>query len=413
MPEVALGPEEVVAARTALLAEYTAAVEKKKSILDELKAGEAALSTPIREKWAGKREELARLDLPKHRMDALLKKNARSEARELADAKKAAGIPDRREEMRREVPYDTWFDFLCWKVSQGNETAPAVLMSGKTLAEKDLFAEYTAASKKRKAVLDELKAGEAALSAPIREKWTSKREELARVNLPKRHIYALLRKSGQNEKLEIAAAKEAAGIPGRREEIRREIPYTSWIDFLRRKASEGNETALAVLRSKKVPVEEELPTQSDYERRREIWDKWRQKRNEYSGTHKYGVYRKGLLALTRAWELAELETLEPDKPRLFTGFTSSIDAWGTVMITLAGGGRIRDSGKEILFSAHDAAAKEAALKYAQAKWGNALLAGNRLRPDDSARIRPVGENTQKAHSDKDKNAEHSDKDAGR
>jgi len=51
-----------------------------------------------------------------------------------------------------------------------------------------------------------------------------------------------------------------------------------------------------------------------------------------------------------------------------------------VFIHLANGGMIRDMGNEIAFTAHDEATKEAALLFAQAKWGKAFsLDGKFLR----------------------------------
>jgi hypothetical protein len=77
--------------------------------------------------------------------------------------------------------------------------------------------------------------------------------------------------------------------------------------------------------------------------------------------------RRGLLAVAKASELAELETSAPDGRRLFSGYTSSIDTKGVVFIRLANGGVIRDTGKEIAFTARDQVAQEAALLFAQAK----------------------------------------------
>ena len=95
--------------------------------------------------------------------------------------------------------------------------------------------------------------------------------------------------------------------------------------------------------------------------------------------------RRGLLAVAKAHELAELESVAPRAKRLFTGFISSIDASGTLFIHLANGGMIRDMGKEIAFTAHDEATEEAALLFARSKWGKAVrLKGNvlRLQPRD-------------------------------
>ena len=46
-----------------------------------------------------------------------------------------------------------------------------------------------------------------------------------------------------------------------REAVRTEIPHTSWQDFLKLEAGNGNEIALAVLRSRKEAVESESATE--------------------------------------------------------------------------------------------------------------------------------------------------------
>jgi hypothetical protein len=56
-----------------------------------------------------------------------------------------------------------------------------------------------------------------------------------------------------------------------------------------------------------------------------------------------------------------------------------VDGKGAVVFTLPGGGVIRDAGKELFFSARDAAARHIALAYARKKWGKGIcLEGNRL-----------------------------------
>jgi hypothetical protein len=71
---------------------------------------------------------------------------------------------------------------------------------------------------------------------------------------------------------------------------------------------------------------------------------------------------------------------KPGEAPLFAGMKHSIDNRGVILFTLRGGGLIRDTGKEIYFSAFDAAAKEAAQKYAAARWGKrVVLEGNQIR----------------------------------
>ena len=50
-----------------------------------------------------------------------------------------------------------------------------------------------------------------------------------------------------------------------------------------------------------------------------------------------------------------------------------------MIFTLPGGGMIRDSGKELFFTARDKAAEAVALRYAQKKWGKDVrLEGNKI-----------------------------------
>ena len=96
-----------------------------------------------------------------------------------------------------------------------------------------------------------------------------------------------------------------------------------------------------------------------------------------------GNNKKALLAVLRMEQLAEeghahgqgSESLAAQ----VSGFKYSVDRRGVVLFTLPGGGMIRDTGKEVFFSANDAVAAEIALHYGQKKWGKAIqLEGNRL-----------------------------------
>ena len=59
-----------------------------------------------------------------------------------------------------------------------------------------------------------------------------------------------------------------------------------------------------------------------------------------------------------------------------------IDGKGVVIFTLANGGSVRDSGKDVFFSAGDTTAETMALLYAQKKWGkNMQIEGNMICRD--------------------------------
>ena len=75
-----------------------------------------------------------------------------------------------------------------------------------------------------------------------------------------------------------------------------------------------------------------------------------------------------MLAILKMQQLAAEDTiLGRENP--FAGAKGDIDAKGNVLFTLAGGGLVRDSGMEVTFSAGDQSAHSAAVRYAQAKWG--------------------------------------------
>ncbi len=110
-----------------------------------------------------------------------------------------------------------------------------------------LYAEYQQGIEKRKTGLATVKEQEDAALAAIREKWAAKRRELERLNIAKKNRRNLLQLARKHEAEETARAKLRFQSP--REAIRGEIPFSSWNGFLQYKAGQGNETALAILRS--------------------------------------------------------------------------------------------------------------------------------------------------------------------
>ena len=89
--------------------------------------------------------------------------------------------------------------------------------------------------------------------------------------------------------------------------------------------------------------------------------------------------KTGLLAILKMQQLAAEDKAQGrDNP--FAGAKGEIDAKGNVLFTLAGGGLVRDAGMEITFSVGEQSAHAAAMRYAQAKWGqNATVDENRNR----------------------------------
>ncbi|MBI4805303.1 MAG: relaxase/mobilization nuclease domain-containing protein [Desulfovibrio sp.] len=243
----------------------------------------------------------------------------------------------------------------------------------------DLYREYQQGIELRKMAMKVLASLQVKEQETLRAVWSLERGKINRQFFG-RQRYDLLK---------IARLKETEQrlhifkrIRAEQEKAKKNAPYSSWTDFLRWKAAQGNETALAILRSKENLVEPEAGLGgSTVDRRQEVREKWIGTQLDLVGGQDLSRRaQRGLQAVAKAYELAELEDVTPRSKRLFTGFTSSIDAMGTVFIHLINGGMIRDMGKEIAFTAHDATTKEAALQLAQSKWGKAIkLEGNVLR----------------------------------
>ncbi len=244
----------------------------------------------------------------------------------------------------------------------------------------ELFARYQAGIEARKNRLVDVKEREDKQIAAIRHEWAEKRREIENMNIHKRNRRNLLALA-KKHKVE-AMAKAKLDLLPEREAVRREIPYTSWQDFLKLEAGNGNEIALAVLRSRKEDVEPEAapPPKApakDWSRhgleyaaktaiRAEYAEKERelQERDDLSNQGKKQLQAFLHMEQVAAEARAEGQELGDIKRR--------VDGKGVVIFTLNSGGTIRDTGKEIFFSAHDPKAERAATIYAAKKWGKRL-----------------------------------------
>ena len=121
-----------------------------------------------------------------------------------------------------------------------------------------LFAEYRQGIEERKNRLEQIKQQEDVALAVIRAEWTAKRREFERMSMDKRNRRRLIQVARKHEAE--ALAKARLPLQESREAVRRDIPFTSWNGFLRHKAEQGNEVALAVLRSLKETADVEHDT---------------------------------------------------------------------------------------------------------------------------------------------------------
>ncbi len=174
----------------------------------------------------------------------------------------------------------------------------------------------------------------------IRDKWKRKREELERRPLARRIRVNLTRLARQYEADELHAARMERPGAG------------NWLDFLRHKAAHGDETALAVLRSRS----QEVPPENV----RQLEERMRDREDFLAG--KTAILENAALSARTKNRLTGMALMES----LATGTTAKISKHGSVIYTVPGGGKICDTGKQISFTPD---ARETALAYMAAKWG--------------------------------------------
>ncbi|CAK7044112.1 MAG: hypothetical protein DELT_02956 [Desulfovibrio sp.] len=244
----------------------------------------------------------------------------------------------------------------------------------------ELYARYKAGIEARKNRLTDIKEREEKQLTAIRQKWAEKRREIETLSIHKRNRRNLLTLAKKHEREAMAKAK--LDLLPDREAVRQEIPYTSWQDFLKLEAGNGNEVALAVLRSRKEDVEPEIAPQPktpakdwsrhglEYVAKTAIHAEYAEKERELQEQHDLSYSgKKTLQAYLRMEQVAaeaqaEGSTLGEIKRR--------IDGKGIVLFTLESGGMVRDTGKDIFFSSYDLQAEHAAKRYAEKKWGKRI-----------------------------------------
>lgn len=252
----------------------------------------------------------------------------------------------------------------------------------------ELFARYKESIEVRKIKLVAIKEREDTQVAAIRQQWHAKRREIENMNIAKRNRRNLLALAKKHEKEAIARVKLAL-LP-QCEAVRQEIPYTSWQDFLKLEAANGNEVALAVLRSRKEAVEPENVMEHAQPPAKAPIKDWSQ-----HGKEQFAINRVEIRAeyAAKERELQERQNISASGKKQLQAFLRMdaimaeanaqgqdfgeikrrVDGKGVIIFTLASGGNIRDTGKEIFYSGHGTTAQEIAALYAAKKWGKGVL----------------------------------------
>ncbi len=203
-----------------------------------------------------------------------------------------------------------------------------------------------------------------------------------------RHILLTLARKHKNE----AVAKAKLELQPQREAVCLEVPFTSWSGFLRHEAENGNEVALAVLRSSKEAVEPERPSEIAADAAKAPVKDWSRHgldyaakpaiRADYAEKERVLLERDDLSAsgkrhLQAFLRMEEIAAEAKAQGRDLGTIKRRIDGKGVVVFTLGSGGSIRDAGKEVIFSPQDKAAQVIAALYAAKKWGKDIqIEGN-------------------------------------
>lgn len=245
-----------------------------------------------------------------------------------------------------------------------------------------LFAEYQQGIEQRKTGLDAVKKREDAELTAIWEKWATKRSELNKLNIAKKNRRSLIQLARKHEAEEIARAK--LPYQSSRNTIREEVPFSSWNGFLQHKVGQGNETALAILRSRQETVEPEqethTPTVKDWSQhgreqfavnRAEIRAEYARKERELQ--ERQDISASGKKQLQSFLRMDAVMSEARAQGRELGEIKRRIDGKGVVIFTLSSGGGIRDTGREVFYSGHDSQAQEIAALYAARKWGKHLV----------------------------------------
>jgi hypothetical protein len=220
-----------------------------------------------------------------------------------------------------------------------------------------LYVEYQTALSNRRAEMAGLQQENRRLYASHQETWGHHYETIRKIPMLRLHRQQLMMDFKKKKQAELTSIRQV--MKQKQAEVRAKYPFTTWNQFLRHKAGQGQETALAILRSWRREFQNEGPVRMETASGHSFWN---QKTLQ--------VVEK-MMAI---WQKENGGLYQAQKLKY------AIDAKGTVIFTLPSGGTIRDSGTEIHFSPWDKTAKTMALQLAQTRWELIVdMDGNRLK----------------------------------
>lgn len=245
----------------------------------------------------------------------------------------------------------------------------------------NLYAQFQAEMKQRKAALEAVKEQEGKIYKSNKSKWDEKRKSIEKYPMLPAHKRHLLESIKAKEEIELANSRLA--LTEQRKAIRESITYTSWTKFLQHQAALGSEEALKVLRSKKI--QPALVRDNSTEKTTADLEAIKKSKEQQAAIlSTQGInqkHKRALLAIIKMQELISKEAGINNE-----GIKHKIDTKGTVIFTLKSGGTIRDTGKELHYSPNDPYAKSITEKYAKMKWGQRIvIEANLIKSDNQQR----------------------------
>lgn len=232
----------------------------------------------------------------------------------------------------------------------------------------NLYAQFLAEMEYRKATLETLKKEEQDVFNSNRKKWAEKRKTIfAHAMLPvhKKQVLEIIK---TREDLELINSR--LELAKKMKEVREALPYTTWTKFLQHKASQGDETALVILRSKKIKPEK-MEFHSKNKLLADLGAMRQSKELQSKIIQSQGLnqkHKRALLSVIKMREMIAKNThLKHDEVMY------KIDTKGTVIFSFKNGATIRDTGQEIHFCSQSSEISIIAQKYAEKRIGAKIV----------------------------------------
>ncbi|MDR0763022.1 MAG: relaxase/mobilization nuclease domain-containing protein [Bacteroidales bacterium] len=247
----------------------------------------------------------------------------------------------------------------------------------------ELYQEYKKGIDERVAFFKGLAESQKQQAAEIRIKWRNARDKVRNGYCTIYDRAELIAKYKAREEAELCAMYE--NLDKQKVFMKKAIPYTNWTNFLQHKASnEGNELALAILRSKNIDSKFQNSEKS--------------KSNKFNPVNAQTVSLKEKIARIAASSMTiydrrtltavtQMKLLQAQGVSGIEGFTYRTDIQGIIIFRLRSGGQIRDDGKSISYSAFDPTAAAIASKFAAIRFGRYIQHGTVLTRENRDFVR--------------------------